>query len=283
MKARQAPPLGAARVYSRTLRGVVTALESLVIRRLFGDSRVDSVGWAVRILYGSAWSNEYFPTKEAADARAKQIQAMGYPTEVLPPGPLPPIATSDFPAAWAEIRVAVGSADTQKLLASALEIGQRISRDNLRKIGKTLGVSLRRDDPAVAQQLGSFARANVDLIKSLSRESIDELLPKILEAQAKGARVEELRSLIMERFAVSKSRADLIARDQVLKLNGQITQSRQVRAGITEYIWSTSQDERVRASHQALNRTRQRWDSPPSVGHPGADYQCRCVAIPVLE
>jgi SPP1 gp7 family putative phage head morphogenesis protein len=63
---------------------------------------------------------------------------------------------------------------------------------------------------------------------------------------------------------------------------------RQTQAGISEYEWSTSGDERVRSSHDELDGTRQSWDDPPvtnddgDTNHPGEDYQCRCVAIPVL-
>ncbi len=95
-------------------------------------------------------------------------------------------------------------------------------------------------------------------------------------------RVEELRSLVMERFDVSKSRADLIARDQVLKLNGQITEERQTRAGVEQYVWTTAGDERVREEHAALEGQVIDWNSPPTVGHPGEDYQCRCVAFPLI-
>ncbi len=73
-----------------------------------------------------------------------------------------------------------------------------------------------------------------------------------------------------------------ITRDQTSKAIGQLTQARHRQLDIEEYDWLTSQDERVRPSHAALNGTRQRWDRPPSVGHPGADIQCRCVAIPVI-
>jgi SPP1 gp7 family putative phage head morphogenesis protein len=115
-----------------------------------------------------------------------------------------------------------------------------------------------------------------------------------------GERVEGLRDKLQERFAVSQSKADLIARDQVLKLNGQVTRERQKASGITEYIWTTARDERVRGNpnglypnsshdHYSLDGTRQRWDAPPQVAddgttaHPGEDYQCRCVAAPVLS
>jgi SPP1 gp7 family putative phage head morphogenesis protein len=112
-------------------------------------------------------------------------------------------------------------------------------------------------------------------------------IEKLLE-RGEGLSVEVLRERIEERFGVTESKADLLARDQTLKLNGQLTERLQVSAGIEEYFWTTSGDERVRESHAALDGTRQRWDEPPVVSddgrseHPGGDYQCRCTAFPVL-
>lgn len=46
----------------------------------------------------------------------------------------------------------------------------------------------------------------------------------------------------------------------------------------THYIWRTSGDNKVRASHAANNGKIFAWDNPPEVGHPGEDYNCRCTA-----
>jgi SPP1 gp7 family putative phage head morphogenesis protein len=143
----------------------------------------------------------------------------------------------------------------------------------------------------------TFRETNIALIESgiwgeYAQPSLrgKGLLPDVSEtieqAHAQGLRVEELRKTLMDRFGVSKSRADLIARDQVLKLNGQVNQHRQQQVGIMEYTWSTSRDERVRDAHQDLQGKTYRWDTPPDVGrgrnlNPGQDYQCRCIGIPV--
>jgi len=97
-----------------------------------------------------------------------------------------------------------------------------------------------------------------------------------------GLRVEELQAMLLERADVSVSRAELIARDQTLKLLGQINEERQTAAGVESYEWSTSNDERVRDEHQILEGTTQSWDSAPEPGHPGEDFQCRCVAVPII-
>lgn len=124
--------------------------------------------------------------------------------------------------------------------------------------------------------------ANILLVQKAQRvyaESVREIFD---EPKNFGLRVEELQKMLVERGEVSESRAELIARDQTLKLNGAITESRQKSAGVTQYVWSTSQDVRVRPEHRALEGTLQDWSVPPKPGHPGQDFQCRCVAIPYI-
>jgi len=77
-------------------------------------------------------------------------------------------------------------------------------------------------------------------------------------------------------------------RAAVLRLTGLINRLVQEALGIETYKWMTRGDGRVRMMHRALNNTVQRWDRPPIIspdgrrGHPGDDYNCRCVAIPVV-
>jgi len=57
----------------------------------------------------------------------------------------------------------------------------------------------------------------------------------------------------------------------------------QAGPGVAEYIWRSSDDERVRSSHQEYDDRRFLWGQPPVGGHPGEAYNCRCFAEPVLE
>jgi peptidoglycan hydrolase-like protein with peptidoglycan-binding domain len=44
------------------------------------------------------------------------------------------------------------------------------------------------------------------------------------------------------------------------------------------YIWRTVEDNKVRGTHAALNRTIRNWDNAPD---PGDDFNCRCWAEPI--
>jgi SPP1 gp7 family putative phage head morphogenesis protein len=129
--------------------------------------------------------------------------------------------------------------------------------------------------------------ANARLIKGMT----DEMLGRVrdtLEAYD-GSRVEDTRDELQATFGMTKSRAALIARDQTLKLNANITEDIHASVGITEYYWSTSKDSSVRKDHQVLEGVLCKYADPPVVdsrtqarGNPGTYFQCRCVPIPRL-
>lgn len=125
--------------------------------------------------------------------------------------------------------------------------------------------------------------ASLSLIDKALREYAEDVRKVLSEPKNFGKTREELRELILERGTVSEKRAELIARDQTCKLNGAINKARQEAAGVEEYEWSTVGDDRVRPHHRSKEGRRFRWDEPPSdTGHPGEDYQCRCVGVPVI-
>jgi SPP1 gp7 family putative phage head morphogenesis protein len=133
--------------------------------------------------------------------------------------------------------------------------------------------------------LESYAQGKTT--KSLASEILD------LNTQDFGFKPEMTKSAYdkaMAEWGKAKRKAQFIARDRLAKLNGDITQAQQEDAGVTEYVWSTSGDGRVRNSHAKLNGTRQKWSEPPIVdeltgrrAHPGKDYRCRCVSLPVFD
>jgi SPP1 gp7 family putative phage head morphogenesis protein len=147
------------------------------------------------------------------------------------------------------------------------------------EIASVASVPLTELLPQATRLEAAFIERNVSLI---DEERVRREVAAIIEAPIReGVRVEEIRAEIQERMGVVRSRAELIARDQTLKLYGQVQEERQVDAGIEEYVWSTSLDERVRSRHTELEGTTQRWDAPPVVDprtgrreHPGGDFQC---------
>lgn len=143
---------------------------------------------------------------------------------------------------------------------------------------KRLGIKLSKSAPGVSKLAPGFRKENVGLVKTMF-QSEQTKLEKLLSDGA-GRRVESLSRDIADRFDITTRHAEMIARDQCLKLNANISHTRMVNAGITQFTWSTSGDERVRPMHDELDGETFDFDDPPVTNDdgdtnlPGEDYQC---------
>jgi SPP1 gp7 family putative phage head morphogenesis protein len=156
-----------------------------------------------------------------------------------------------------------------------------------RQLRAAVGVDIFLADPGLLDLVRGFVANNVALIRTIPHQLFEQVEEIVRDGIRKGRRASAIAPTIAERFGVSRRRAQFIARDQIAKANGQLTQIRQTELGIQSYIWRTSRDERVRESHRELEGTEHRWDDPPTTSegrtvHPGEDFQCRCTAEPVI-
>lgn len=164
-----------------------------------------------------------------------------------------------------------------------------------RAVSATLGLDILDDyylGEFYRQQIQLWIDENVALIKSIQSEAFTDMQNIVSTGFTSGKTVTSIVKDIQHTYGNSRSSARLLARDQLAKLNGEITKQQQLDAGVTEYIWSDSGDGKVREGHKRLNGKRCRWDDPPIVTepgkpvrrcHPGQDYLCRCVALPVFD
>jgi len=138
-------------------------------------------------------------------------------------------------------------------------------------------------DPRLQRRKNIFVTRNLDLIKDVDRQVFDQVNAKLTKAVREGRRHEELIEMFEKRLGVARSRAKLIARDQVSKFNSDLNRVRQRNNGITRYKWITVGDGRVRDEHDILGGTVRRWGNPhPTEGHPGDAVQCRCIAAGIV-
>ena len=143
----------------------------------------------------------------------------------------------------------------------------------------------------------AWQEENYMLIQDVSRDYIKQVNRAAEKAIINGLSPGQLAKAIHKiNKKIEASRVNLIARDQIGKLNGQITQARMQAVGLEMYEWSTVADERVRDSHADLEGVICRWDDPTVYSddggktwkprpadwaqeHPGQDIQCRCTAL----
>ena len=105
-------------------------------------------------------------------------------------------------------------------------------------------------DTGIKDLIDRARQDNLLLVDKLHRGYAQAVKDIFEDPATFGMRVEDIKAKILERADITERHAELIARDQTLKLNAAITRLRMQNAGITKYRWSTSLDERVRPTHQ---------------------------------
>lgn len=254
---RALPPINLEKAYARAIKGVVQALREAVDKRL------------IPLLPGLVAEVLSKRPNERRDA-----------------------AGDDFEAIIERIKIEMAEKYSDSEIRDladryGIKVSDFNSSQQLAALKRVVGVDIVAAEPWLAEALSNFAAANVVLIGGLTDKAMDEIHTGVLRGFSAGQRWEEISGYIEERFGVAESRADLIARDQVGKLNGQLTELRQTDLGITQFIWRTSNDERVRESHAELEGEVCDWNDPPEVDGevaiPGEPINCRCWAEPVFD
>lgn len=179
---------------------------------------------------------------------------------------------------------------------------QKLSISEWKRIcQQTLGINLLEsyyDGEFYRKWIDAWIADNVSQIKSIPQNTLDDMHEIIRNGFVEGRPSREVAKDIQAKYNVSKRHAQLLARDQIATLNAQINRHQQEDAGITKYIWSDSNDIAVRECHRALDGKVFEWSDPPEMWyrtkskgivmtgrkcHPGEDYCCRCVPIPVFD
>lgn len=232
---------------------------------------------------------EYLPEmKEAAEAEKEHNRHQDDVSDLLS------TVTKIFEKMATALKARVEDFGLEYRVEGMAKLTRKLSISEWKKsVQKTLGLDLTEDyytGELFEKLLKDWVNANVDLIKTIPQDSLSEMRELVMEGYRTGRPTTKIVKDIQKVYGTNRRHAKLIARDQIAKLNGQISKFQQEDAGVTEYIWSTSMDSRVRPSHAALNGKRFKWSDPPIVDpktgrrcHPGEDYQCRCVALAVFD
>ena len=180
---------------------------------------------------------------------------------------------------------------------SAKELKEFEDREFEKQLEKSINVSIKEQSEWWPTMSENWANTNYKLIRSNASAFTDKINVIVERAVANGTTVRDLQEEIQKATTgLSDYKCRLLARDQIGKLQGQISQGQMEEIGLDMYIWSTSGDERVRDSHQEMEGLLCRWDDatvysedggkhwiPRPSGavdmHPGQDIQCRCVAL----
>jgi SPP1 gp7 family putative phage head morphogenesis protein len=194
------------------------------------------------------------------------------------------------------------------ILVSLAKTAEEAKEFGDKEFQKTIEKGIHVNPPVSSSWWGSmrdsWAEDNYTLITSNAKKYVSQINTLTEQAIVNGLSPAKLKAEIKKATeGLSDKHCKLLARDQMGKLNGQITQAQMQELGLDMYVWSTAYDDRVRDSHALMEGLLCRWDDAsvcsydngktwverPSGAvdlHPGQDIQCRCVALsfyPELE
>lgn len=160
----------------------------------------------------------------------------------------------------------------------------------------SVGLELNRAvaSPDISDAINMAIRNNVALIQSVKDEYKDNIAKLIRDNVFNGERPTNIVTQIKDIGGVSKSRAAFIARDQTSKINSDLVEIRAKAIGSDTYTWLSTNDERSRPSHDAMDGKLCKWSDATvysdddgktwkkrsAIGgvelHAGRDFNCRC-------
>lgn len=178
--------------------------------------------------------------------------------------------------------------DVSKIFDTALFKVDRNISEAVRKITVQPEISPRARE-AIAREYNNNLKK---YIKNFTVEEIQKLRSKVNDSVYAGNRYETLIKSIQESYGVSQNKAKFLARQETNLMTAKFREERYKDAGVDQYEWRCvvgSPNHPVRPLHKIHDGKIYSWDKPPIVDekgnrkHPGEDYNCRCIAIPVVN
>ena len=135
-----------------------------------------------------------------------------------------------------------------------------------------------------------------EAISNYTQEEIERLLTFVTvgeetlqEMKKSNKNLTEIYNYIEDRIEASKRKADFLAKNETNRMVNKYKMEEYKTNGITQYIWQTKEDDRVRPYHAALNGQIIDYDNPPvqdeygNRAHAGQWYNCRCRQRPIYN
>lgn len=194
----------------------------------------------------------------------------------------------DLAAIIAQISFTFKERTERKMILNIEKIAKETSdynEDDIQAVIRSvIGVDVFKQEPWLSDQLKSFVAENTGyVIKNLPTNATAQIQGIAQRGLQQGKTAKDIGKELSKQFGITKRRAEFIARDQVSKLNGNLTQLRQQEIGVSQYRWRTVRDNRVRPEHEEREGVIFSWSAPPKDGHPGQPINCRCIAEPLLD
>ena len=185
-------------------------------------------------------------------------------------GAMPNIRGDADPGEWSFVNAVVVAITTQRdRITQQLQTRfEQVSHFNWVQWARNVKKSTKHElqeirpwsEPGIDIQGQIWVRDNVALITNMSAQMEADFQRVVHDAVRQGLSRVQLKKIIMDqvdgfggiRGMSAEQRADLIATDQILKANSDLTAQRQKNAGVLYYRWRGVLDNRERHEHVAL-------------------------------
>ena len=175
----------------------------------------------------------------------------------------------------------------KKPIDAGIMVG-KVQKGFAKSVGDALG-NTDLTDESRAKLKEQYAESLKPYIKQFSADTIRELREAVEANALTGYRFDSLLKRFQNRYDVSKSKAEFLARTETARYVSLHQRARYEESGITQYIWRTAGDSRVREDHKKLNGQIFSFKHPPVIdertgkhGNPGMTYSCRCSAEAII-
>jgi SPP1 gp7 family putative phage head morphogenesis protein len=153
----------------------------------------------------------------------------------------------------------------------------------------------------IKEAMDAFIRDNVKLITSLPLSAAERIQEIVRNNLTTGTRAETVAKELSQTGIVTKSRAMLIARTETSKMVTNMVKARAEEIGLNWFVWKAtggySGDGRTRSAHRKMDNVLCTWNDPPNPEAlfpdrkakpygdylPGATFNCRCYAAPLIR
>jgi SPP1 gp7 family putative phage head morphogenesis protein len=181
-----------------------------------------------------------------------------------------------------------------RLSNTFISTADKVNRERFGKDMQRFGIDIFGDSPELVEYVQASLFDTTRLITSIPDQYLTQVESIVMTNIRAGGRPSAIAKSLKKQFDITEGRAKMIARDQTAKVNGDLAAKRQQSSGFEYFQWLDSDDEKVRDRHEdiankvtAYGKGIYRWDHPPLSAQgvpiiPGQDYQCRCIARPVL-
>lgn len=183
--------------------------------------------------------------------------------------------------------------ETNKFVLRFIEKSQKDAKFRITRRFKNVGISVDiKNNSRVTAVTKALINDNVNLIKTISSNYLDQVFGIVMRGVANGANVNFIKREILKRYDISERRANFIANDQSFKANQAIQRSYDEQLGIKKGVWvhrgglKTSRYTHYKMNGKEFDLTGDNkglYDSDVDRNvMPAELYGCRCTYHPVL-